>query len=153
MDERTNTDIQRTTLLKKNKNQITWRSIQLKRSIYQPLAVVLALRDPPARPGNGQPAPPMRLMAHRPNLDPFISCFQNDISLASEDQQAWQEQRSLVSWSQTNTGQENMPRSGTERQTGPPWILLWPQCRHCGLMVRVKGTRGYLWAVLEAACL
>lgn len=71
----------------------------------------VVLHDPPDRLGNGQPASPTRRMAHRPNLDLFISCFQNDISLATEDQQAWPEQRSSVSWSQTNTGRENMPRS------------------------------------------
>lgn len=62
-------------------------------------------------------------MVHRPHLDPFISCFQNDISLATEDQQACQEQRSSVSQSQTNTGSENMPRSRraeTDRATMDP---------------------------------
>ncbi len=67
--------------------------------------------DPPVRLGNRQPASPMRLMARCPHLDPFISCFQNDISLATEDQQAWREQRGSVCGSQTNTGHENMPRS------------------------------------------
>lgn len=70
-----------------------------------------ATPHPPARLGNGQPASPMRLMACRPHADLFISCFQNDISLATADQRAWWEQRGPVSWSRTNTGQENMPRS------------------------------------------
>lgn len=77
----------------------------------------------PACLGNGQAVSPMRLMAHRPHLDPFISCFQNDISLATEEQQARQEQRSSVWRSQTNTGQENMPRSQqaeTDRPTMDP---------------------------------
>lgn len=88
----------------------------------------VALHEPPVRLGNGQPASPMRLMAHRPHLDPFISCFQNDISLATEDQQAWQKQRRSVSWSQTNTGQENMPRSQqpeTDRATMTSVKTLW----------------------------
>lgn len=155
MDRSTNIAIPKATQLAWLKNLIKWRSIQLKCSIYQ-LSTVLAVgwcfMTPPARLGNGQPASPMRLMARRPHLDPFISCFQNDISLATENQQAQQEQMSSVSWSQTNTVKENMPRS-RQRQTGPPWILLWPWCRHCGLLVRVKWTRGYLWPVLETACL
>lgn len=62
-------------------------------------------------------------MVYRPHLDPFISCFQNDISLATEDQQASQEQRHSVSRSQTNTGNKNMPRSWraeTDRATMDP---------------------------------
>lgn len=54
---------------------------------------------------------------------PFISCFQNDISLATEDQQARQEQKSLVSPPQTNPRTENMPRSRqaeTDRATMDP---------------------------------
>lgn len=73
---------------------------------------------PPARLSNGQLASPMRLMAHRPHLDPFISCFQNDISLATEDQQAWHEQRSSVSQPQTNTreGEHAKVMAGWDRQ-------------------------------------
>lgn len=126
VDWPTNFAIPRATQLAWLKNQITWRSVQLKWSIYQ-LSTVLAVgwrfMTPPARLGNGQPASPMRLMAHCPHLDPFISCFQNDISLATEDQQAWREQRSPVSWSRTNTGQESMPRSQqaeTDRATMDP---------------------------------
>lgn len=101
-------------------------------------------------PSQTQLASPKRLMAHRPHLEPFISCFQNDISLATEDQQAWQEQRSSVSQQQNNTGQENMPRSRLAETDRP---TMDPPHRHRGLLVRVKWTRGYLWPDLETECL
>lgn len=97
-----------------------WNGPLIKRVL---LFFCAALWNAPARLGSGQPASQKRLMAHRPHLDPFISCFQNDISLATEDQQAWQEQRRSVSQSQTNTGNENMPRSRqaeTDRATMDP---------------------------------
>ena len=113
----------------------------------------LALHEPPVRPGNGQPASPMRLMAHRPHLDPFISCFQNDISLATEDQQAQQEQRSSVSWSRTNTGRRPCQGHGRRRQTGPtmdPPLTSLQTLRSDG---QGQVDEGYLWPVLETACL
>ena len=64
-----------------------------------------------ARLGNRQQVSPMRLMSFLQHLDPFISCFQKDISLASEDQRGCQKQRTPVSHPQTNTGSGNMPRS------------------------------------------
>lgn len=88
-----------------------------------------------------QPTSPRRRMARRPHLDPFISCFQNDISLATEDQQARREQRSPVSLDQNNTGQEDTPRSRPAETDGP---TVDPPQRHRGLLVRVKWTRGYL---------
>lgn len=106
------------------------------------------LNDPPD--GFNLRQSPMRLTAQRPSFAPFISCFQNDISLASEDQQAWQETEEL-SVLEPEDGEH--AKVTTSRRTGPPRILLWPWCRLCSLSVRVKWTSGYLWPVLGFACL
>lgn len=98
---------------------------------------------PPARLCHGQPVSPRRLMAHRLHLDSFISCFQNDISLATEDQQARREQRSSVSRGLTLTQGEAEHAKVTalwDRQ-GHHGSSFDPQRRHWGLVVRVKWTR------------
>lgn len=79
------------------------------------------LTDPPDRLSERQSESPMRLRAQRPHRAPFISCFQNDISLASEDQQAWQETEELSVLEHEGGGHAKVT---TGRQTGPPRILL-----------------------------
>lgn len=78
-----------------------------------------------ARLGRRQPASPTRLMLSRPHLDPFISCFQKDISLATKKQRLHCNRRRLCLRPRITQAERTCQGQSDLRQTGPPRILLW----------------------------
>lgn len=77
----------------------------------------------------------------------FISYFHNDISLVTEGQQAWREQRGP--YVRAPRGAEGTRGEGhvKQRRTGPPGIR--PRRPRCSQPVRLKWAARYLWAVWE----